>query len=346
MRYRTLGTTGLQVSVIALGAMKLIGPETGENRAVVNRALDAGVNLVDTADIYGRGENERIVGAALQGRRSDVVLATKVHHPMGVDPTMRGNSRRWLIRACEDSLRRLQTDYIDLYQLHRPDPACSLEESVDAMATLVRAGKIRYFGTSTFPASRLVEMQWAARRRGHPRPATEQPPYSILVRGAENDVLPACERHGIGVLNYSPLAGGWLSKPATAETLPLPQDGHRADEHAAKVAATLALIELAEQAGLPISSLAVGWVLEHPAISSAIVGPRTLDQLLGLLPAADGRLGPDLLDAIDSIVAPGTTLLRQDSGTIWRYGRRVDPYPAADRRRPASYVSSDATGAR
>src|SRR3954466_11672165 len=213
MEYRTLGRTGVKVSPLCLGAMMFGAwgnPDHDDSIRIIHPALDAGINFGETADVYSQGENEEIVGKALKGRRDDIVLATKFHGQMGDEINHQGSSRRWIMTEVENSLRRLGTDYIDLYQVHRPREDTDVEETLSALTDLVRAGKIRYFGSSTFPASQIVEAQWVSRDRGLERFKTEQPPYSILVRGIEADVLPTAARHGMGILTYSPLAGGWL----------------------------------------------------------------------------------------------------------------------------------------
>jgi aryl-alcohol dehydrogenase-like predicted oxidoreductase len=286
----------------------------------VHAALDAGINFVDTADVYSAGESETILGKALAGRREQVVLATKFHARMGDDPNRRGNSRRWIMRAVEESLRRLGTDWIDLYQAHRPDPDTDLEETLEALTDLVRAGKIRYFGTSTFAPHQVVEAQWAAARRGFARPATEQPPYSLLVRKIETDLLPVCSEHGLGVLCWSPLAGGWLSgrflerldagdhaRVHRAQRMPKRFDLASAGNQA-KLGAVRMLTALAADAGLTLPDLALAFVLEHPAVTSAIIGPRNVEQVTSILGAGELTLGGDVLDRIDEIVAPGVTL--------------------------------------
>jgi len=328
MEYRELGRTGVQVSPLCLGAMMFGAwgnPDHEDGIRTIHRALDAGINFIDTADVYARGESEAIVGKALQGRRDSVVLATKVHGTMhDTDPNMKGNSRRWIMQEVEHSLRRLQTDWIDLYQIHRWDPETGHDETLGALTDLQRAGKIRYFGSSTFPASQIVEAQWTAERRGHGRYVCEQPPYSILVRGVETDVLPTCERYGMGVIPWSPLAGGWLSGKWRKGAEPT---SHRADriparydlslrENQEKLERAEALAQLAEQAGLSLIHLAIAFVIRHPAVTAAIIGPRTLDQLEGQLGAADVHLSDDILDAIDEIVPPGTNLNAADAG--WR----------------------------
>jgi aryl-alcohol dehydrogenase (NADP+) len=323
MEYRQLGSTGVRVSRFALGAM-VLGAWGNRDREecvrIIHRALDAGINLVDTADVYGDGDNEEIVGRAIANRRDDVVLATKFHGAMGTDVNQRGNSRRWIMQAIDGSLRRLGVDHVDLYQIHRPDPETPIDETVEALGDLVRSGKIRYWGTSTFPADELVETRWAAARRGVGGPHTEQAPYSILHRHVESAVLPVCRRHGIGVLVWSPLSGGWLTgkyraagdAPAgsRAETHPDHFDG----DNAAKASAVDRLRAVAGAAGLSITHLSLAWAAEHPAVSSVLLGPRTDDQLDDLLGAIDVELDGDTLDAIDEVVAPGTDLNAADAG--------------------------------
>ena len=328
MDYRTLGRTGVKVSPLCLGAMMFGAWGTSdhdESIRIIHRALDAGINFVDTADVYSMGESEEIVGKALaQVKREKIVLATKVHGTMGRDPNAQGNSRRWIIAGCENSLRRLGTDYIDLYQIHRPSPDTDIDETLGALTDLVHAGKIRYFGSSTFPAHEIVEAQWVAERRARERFVTEQPPYSILVRGIEADVLPTCQKYNMGVLSWSPLAGGWLSgafgsgKDNTSRrSAMLP---HHYDMslpgNKQKLDAVNALHELADGAGLSLLELALGFVLEHPAITSPIIGPRTMEHLESQLPALELRLSVDVLDRIDEIVPPGIDLNVTDVGWV------------------------------
>ncbi|HJV14609.1 MAG TPA: aldo/keto reductase [Propionibacteriaceae bacterium] len=336
MEYRGLGRTGMQVSPLCLGAMMFGAwgePDHEESIKIIYRALDAGINFIDTADVYSQGESEEIVGKALAGgRRDDVILATKVHGQMGVpagetgDPNKRGNSRRWIIREVEDSLRRLQTDWIDLYQIHRPDPGTDVEETLGALTDLLRQGKIRAFGSSTFPAHEIVEAQWVAERRGLARFMTEQPPYSILVRGIEADVLPVAEKYGLGVIPWSPLAGGWLTgryrkgedlpESRRAQRLPARYDMSKPGNQA-KLDAVEELAILAEEAGISLIHLALAFTLAHPAVTAPIIGPRTMEQLESQLGAVDVTLSGDLLDRIDKIVPPGTTLNREgDSGYL------------------------------
>ena len=344
MEQRTLGRTGVSVSKLCLGAM-MFGDwgtkDHGESIRIIHRALDAGITFIDTADVYSRGESEEIVGQALAGgRRDHVILATKVHSPMDDDPNHRGNSRRWIMREVEDSLRRLGTDWIDLYQIHRPDPATGIDETLGALTDLVRAGKVRYIGHSTFPASAIVEAQWTAQERGRERFVSEQPPYSILTRGVEAEVLPACSRYGMGVIPYSPLAGGWLSgryRKDADVTGPMSYARQRLanrydmsmPENQRKLDAAEQLAELAGQAGISLIELAIAFVLRHPAMTAAIIGPRTMDHLESQLAAADVELADDVLDRIDEIVPPGINLNPADGG--W-----VSPalQPAARRREP------------
>jgi aryl-alcohol dehydrogenase-like predicted oxidoreductase len=323
---RTLGRTGVEVSPLCLGAMMFGAwgnPDHDESIRIIHRALDAGINFIDTADVYSGGESEEIVGKALAGRRDDIVLATKFHGRMGEGPNRSGNSRRWIVQEVDNSLRRLQTDWIDLYQAHRPDPATDIDETLGALTDLVRAGKIRYFGSSTFPAHEIVEGQWTAEKRGRERFASEQPPYSLLVRGIERDVLPVCLRYGMGVIPWSPLAGGWLTgryrkgqepPPSTrAERLPWRYD-MSVPENQRKLDAADALAQLAEEAGISLIHLALAFVIRHPGVTSAIIGPRTMEQLESQLGAPDVELDDALLDRIDEIVPPGTNFNPADAG--------------------------------
>jgi aryl-alcohol dehydrogenase-like predicted oxidoreductase len=319
MQYRTLGRTGVQVSTLVLGAMNFgaLGRTTqDEATAIVDAALAAGINLIDTADRYGQGESEEMVGKAIAGRRDDIVLATKVYSPMSDDPNHQGSSRRWLVSELDSSLRRLGVDHVDLYQVHRWDPATSDEETLSALTDLQRAGKIRYFGTSTYPAYRIVQAQWAAREHHLRRYVTEQPGYSILQRAIETHVLPVAEEYGLGVLAWSPLASGWLSgavregqEITTNRSVLMPQRFDTAvPANRAKLDAVERLAEVAGEAGLTMIQLALGFVTAHPAVTSAIIGPRTLDHLDSQLAAADTVLSADVLDAIDAIVPPGVDL--------------------------------------
>jgi aryl-alcohol dehydrogenase-like predicted oxidoreductase len=340
MELRTLGRTGVKVSPLCLGAM-MFGSwgetDHDESIRIIHRALDAGINFIDTADVYSRGESEEIVGKALAGgRRDDVVLATKVHGTMGDDPNEFGNSRRWIVREVENSLRRLHTDWIDLYQIHRPELDTDIDETLGALTDLVRAGKVRYIGSSTFPASAIVEAQWVAEKRGRERFVCEQPPYSLLARGIEADVLPTCRRYGMGVIPWSPLAGGWLSgrwrKGADDLTsrrsamVPARYD-LSVPENQRKLDAADALGTLADEAGITLIEMALAFVIRHPAVTAAIIGPRTMEHLESQLPAVDVQLSDELLDRIDAIVAPGVTINPTDQG--WQ---NPELAPAARRR--------------
>jgi aryl-alcohol dehydrogenase-like predicted oxidoreductase len=332
MDYRTLGRTGMRVSPLGLGTMMFGAwgePDHEASIAIIHRALDAGINFVDTADSYSQGESEEIVGKALSGGlRERVILATKFHNPMDValgqpggDPNKRGNSRRWVIMAVEGSLRRLKTDWIDLYQVHRPDSETELQETLSALTDLQQAGKIRAFGCSKFPAHEIVESQWVSARAGLGRFVTEQPPYAILVRGIEADVLPVAEKYGMGVLTWGPLAGGWLSggyrkghdlPPSVRAVRNQRRFDPAVPENQLKLEAADALAKVADQAGLSLIHLAIGFALAHPAVTAPIIGPRTMGHLEGYLGAADVKLSKDVLDQIDAIVPPGTDLLNAD----------------------------------
>jgi aryl-alcohol dehydrogenase-like predicted oxidoreductase len=326
MEYRYLGTTGLEVSSLCLGAM-MFGrpgnPDHEESISIIHSAIEAGINFIDTADVYSDGESEEIVGKAIVGKRSELIVGTKVNAAMGPGPNRSGNSRKWIIEECENSLRRLGTDYIDLYQVHRPSPHIDIDETLSALTDLVRQGKVRYLGSSTFPASAIVEAQWTAERRGRERFVCEQPPYSMLVRGVEADVLETCQRHGMGVITWGPLAGGWLSgkwrlggqdHTSWRESwIPERWDLSRPDTQARFKAAD-ALGALADEAGMSLVHLALAFVLENPAVTSVIVGPRLPQHLEGQLGAINVELDPALLDRIDEIVAPGTNLTWVDAG--------------------------------
>jgi aryl-alcohol dehydrogenase-like predicted oxidoreductase len=344
MERRTLGRTGVSVSPLCLGAMMFgaIGnTDHDDSIRIIHRALDAGINFIDTADVYSRGESEEIVGKAISSppsRRDDIVLATKVHGVMGDDPNQQGNSRRWIVQEVENSLRRLQTDRIDLYQIHRPLPDTDIDETLGALSDLVRAGKVINVGCSTFQGAQIVEAHWCSERRGHVRFVSEQPPYSILVRGIETEVLPVCQRYGMGVIPWSPLAGGYLSGRWRRGGEPL--TSRRSDivpkifdtslpENQRKLEAVYQLTDLAEEAGLTLIELALAFVIRHPAVTSAIIGPRTMEHLESQLTAADVRLSDDVLDRIDEIVPPGTNFSLDDAG--WPQNPYLQPQA---RRRP------------
>ena len=326
MDTRPLGHTGVTVSPLCLGAMMFGAwgnPDHDDSIRIIHRALDAGINFIDTADVYSRGESEEIVGKALRGRRENVVLATKVHGTMGEDPNEFGNSRRWIIREVENSLRRLGTDWIDLYQIHRPEADTDIDETLGALSDLVHSGKVRYIGSSTFPASQIVEAQWIAEKRGRERFVCEQPPYSILVRAIESDVLPTCQRYRMGVIPWSPLAGGWLTgryrkdaevpRSHRAERIPSRYDMSLPGNQR-KLDAADQLAKLAEDAGITLIEMALAFVLRHPAVTAAIIGPRTIEQLESQLGAVDVELADELLDRIDEVVPPGVNLNPADGG--------------------------------
>jgi aryl-alcohol dehydrogenase-like predicted oxidoreductase len=330
MELRPLGRTGVQVSKLCLGTM-MFGAwgntDHDDSTRIIHAALDAGINFVDTADVYSDGESEDIVGKALKGRRDDVVLATKFFMPMGESPNRRGGSRRWIVQAVEDSLRRLGTDWIDLYQVHRPAPDMDVDETLGALTDLVRQGKVRYIGSSSYSSSQIVEAQWIARDRGLERFRTEQPPYSLLTRLIELDVLPTAQRHGMGILTYSPLGGGWLSGQWTADSSPTSPARQRLaarydmslPENQRKLEAVQQLAQVADDGGISLIELAIGFVVNHPAVTSAIIGPRTMEQLESQLPAADVTLDEEVLDRIDEIVRPGVNLNPADTS----YGEDV-----------------------
>ncbi len=326
MKHRTIGRTGIHVSPYCLGAMMFGAwgnPDHDESIRIIHHALDSGINFIDTADVYSAGESEEIVGKALKGRRDEVVLATKFFMPMGKDPNMSGGSRRWIMKEVENSLRRLQTDYIDLYQIHRPVPGTDIDETLGALSDLIHQGKVRIIGSSTFPAEEIVEAQWTAERRNRERFTCEQPPYSLFARGIETSVLPTCDKYGMGVIPWSPLAGGWLSGKfrkgdTTAESHRAQRVPGRYDlslpENQRKLDLVEELIKVADDAGISLTHLAMAFVVAHPAVSAAIIGPRTMEQLTGLLEGASVELGDDVMDRLDEIVPPGTTVNAADAG--------------------------------
>jgi aryl-alcohol dehydrogenase-like predicted oxidoreductase len=336
VEYRVLGGTGLRVSVHCLGAMMFgVWGNTDEDECIrmIHSAVDAGVNFIDTADVYAWGQSEEIVGKAIKDKRDQIVLATKVHGKMGEGLNRSGNSRYWIVKEVENSLRRLGTDHIDLYQIHRPDPQTNLEETLGALTDLVQAGKVRYIGSSTFPAWQIVEGQWIAERKSLQRFVCEQPPYSILVRHIEHDVLPVAQRYDMGVIVWSPLAGGWLTgKYRRDNGIPAGSRAERALKAWGKDSPVARrfdmsrpanqkkfdlvddLAAIADKAGFPMTHLAYAFTLAHPAVTSAIIGPRTPEQLEDALAAADVKLDPEILDAIDDVCAPGTVVEEADRG--------------------------------
>ncbi|WP_055566059.1 aldo/keto reductase [Streptomyces atriruber] len=343
MRYRVLGGTGIEVSPYCLGTMMFGHVGNGDHddcARIIHAALDEGINFVDTADMYSAGESETIVGKALKGRRDDVVLATKVHFPMGEGPNRGGNSRRWIVKEVEESLRRLDTDWIDLYQVHRPDHTTDIEETLSALTDLVRQGKIRAFGCSTFPADEIVEAHHVADRRGLQRFRTEQPPYSLLARGIEKRVLPVAERLGMGVLTWSPLASGFLTGryrkgqdldlTSGRPTLHPGRFDPSAPLTAAKLEAVEQFVAVAEELGCTLPELAIAFPLAHPAVTSVIIGPRTMEQLHATLKGASVALDDATLDRLDEIVPPGTDIYPPDG--VWTPPALATP---SLRRRPA-----------
>ena len=309
MQYRNLGRTGIKVSPYGLGALMFatsMGNEPAESIRIIHKALDAGINLVDTADAYQ--DSEEIVGRALKGRRDAVVLATKVGRPVDADPNHQGASRRWITTAVERSLRRLQTDHIDIYQIHRPDPGTDIEETLSVLTDLVRSGKIRAFGTSGLPGSGIVEAQWTAERRGLERPRTEQPPYSILNRGIERDVLPLAQQYGMGTLVWGPLGQGMLTgrvrRGQGSDVRRSTMMKSFSDER--RVDAVEKLVPLAAEAGLAMPHLAMAFAIAHPGVTTALLGARSMEQLDDLLAGVDLALPDAVLDRIDEIVPPGT----------------------------------------
>ena len=324
MDYRLLGRTGVSVSPLCLGTM-MFGAwgnqDVDDSIRIIHHALDAGINFVDTADVYSGGESEEILGKALAGRRDEVVLATKFFMPMGTAPNQSGGSRKWIMQEVENSLRRLGTDYLDLYQVHRPSALMDVEETLGALTDLVRQGKVRYIGSSSYSGSQIVEAQVASRDRNLARFVTEQPPYSILVRGIEEDVLPTTQRYGMGTLSYSPLAGGWLSgkwrkdaaPTATSAARPSARFDMASVANQQKLEVVDALAQVADEAGITLIELALAFVINHPGITSAIIGPRTMEQLVSQLPAADVTLSTEILDRIDELVAPGVTMNPDDN---------------------------------
>lgn len=338
MQYRTLGRTGIKVSAYALGTMLLgspVGnPDVDDSIRIIHRALDTGVNFLDTADAYSippQGNSETVVGKAIKGRRDGVVLATKLGRPLSDDPNERGASRRWIVAAIENSLRRLDTDYVDLYQVHRPDPDTDVEETLSALTDLIRSGKVRAIGSSTMPASDIVEAQWVADRRGLERFRTEQPPYSILNRSVEAEVLPVAQRYGMGVVVWGPLGQGMLTGRVRkgqqtdvrrAAFMNVFTDARRLD-------VVERLVPLSVEAGMPMSHLAMAFTIAHPGVTSALLGPRTMEQFDDLAAGFDVALSDEILDQVDSIVPPGT-----DAGALDQAYRPPALENSSLRRRP------------
>ena len=351
MEMRALGRSGVSVSKLGFGSGMFgyfANTDQNECSAMVHRALDSGINYFDCSDSYSYGEAETMLGKALKGRREEIILGTKFSLPFGDNPNHRGASRSWIHKAVDGSLKRLGTDYIDLYQVHRPDNSADIDETLGALTDLVRVGKVRMLGSSTFPAEQIVEAQWVAERRNRERFLVEQPPYSIFARRVEADVLPTCQRYGMGVVAWSPLSQGWLTGKWRRDTKATNTNRDKLQPHLfdmdqpdnqLKLDLIDKLLAVADQSGISLMHMAIGFVCAHPAVSSAIIGPRTLDQLDGLLAGSDITLSSDILDAIDNIVYPGTTVSRDDEGYI-----APEISIKALRRRTATSDSYDPTG--
>ena len=320
MEYRSLGRTGVKVSSLCLGCMMFGGKTTpADSAAIIDRALDAGINFLDTANVYSIGRSEEATGEALQrnGKRNEVVLATKVHGKMGPGPNDMNNTRRHIIEQCEGSLRRLQTDWIDLYQIHRPQSDMPIDETLRAMDDLVRSGKVRYIGTSTFAAWQLIESLWASKEYGLNRFVCEQPPYNLLDRRIERELLPMAQSYGIGTIPWSPLAGGLLTGKYSRDSQP-PEDSRYANIDANPMYrrrmndAIWDVIEgleaIAKEKGVSLSQLSLAWVMQQPGVTSPIIGPRTMEQLEDNLKAVDVTITEDDQKAINRVIRPGTNV--------------------------------------
>jgi len=316
MNYRSLGRTGVQVTPLCLGCMMFGGKTNAEeSSAIIERAIAVGINFLDTANVYSRGLSEEVVGKTLKRNslRDGIVLATKVHARMADnDPNALGNTRRHVIRACEESLRRLQTDHIDLYQIHRPQPAVPIDETLRALDDLVRSGKVRYIGTSTFAAWQVVESLWVSKELGLNRFVCEQPPYNILDRQIERELLPMAQTFGLGIIPWSPLGGGLLTGKYTRDGQapagarfdePNVWDKPRYNERMFDVVEKLR--PLAEAKGCTLSQFSLAWVMQQPGVTSAILGPRTMEQLEDNLGALNVTLTDAELNSVDSLVPPG-----------------------------------------
>jgi aryl-alcohol dehydrogenase-like predicted oxidoreductase len=327
MEYRLLGRTGVKISPIVLGTDNFANPTTEtEAISILNLAVDSGINLIDTSNSYSNGESERIIGKAFKenGRRNDVLIATKAHYPTGPGPNDQGNSRYHLIKACEDSLKRLQTDHIDLYQIHRPVFDMPQEETLSALNDLVRQGKVRYIGSSTAPAWKVMEGLMISELKGYARFVSEQPPYNLLDRRIENELVPMSRSHGLGLLTWSPLAMGMLSgRYQDFNNLPIDSRailrGGIYQERITPQAidAGLKFVELAEQSGFSPAQMALAWVKDQPGITAPIVGPRTLEQLKHFLPVMEMTVTPAIRNACDLLVPPGTSVANFHNTSGW-----------------------------
>lgn len=327
MEYRVLGRTGVRVSPLCLGTANFADP-TSEEEAIriLGCAADAGINLIDTANVYAGGKSERFIGKWLRetGKREQVILVSKAFYPTGTGPNESGSSRLHILRACEDSLRRLQTDRIDFYLLHRPSPETPIEETLSALDTLVRQGKVLYAGCSTYPAWQVMEALMVSETRGFVRYVLEQPPYNLLDRRIENELLPLCRKYGLGVVAWSPLAMGVLSG-RYADEADYPQDSRaalRGGIYAERVTARGIEVgrrfsRLAREFAIPPARLAVLWVKDQPGITAPLLGPRTVQQLEDLLPAAELSLSQDLREACDTLVPPGSAAVDFHNSAAW-----------------------------
>ena len=333
MEYRVLGRSGVKVAPLALGTGNFADPTPeDESIRIINRAIDAGINLIDTSNSYSNGESERMIGRAWAkgARRKELILATKAFYKVGMGPNDEGLSRLHLIRACEDSLRRLQTDYIDLYQVHRPSPTIPLDETLGALTDLVRQGKVRYIGSSTHPAWKIMEAIMVSELKGHARFVCEQPPYNLLDRRIENEVVPMCQAHGLGLITWSPLAQGVLAgRYPSATELPADSRGalrggiysERITQPGIEVGKKM--VSLAEAHGISPAQLATLWVKDQPGITAPLIGPRTLEQLEHLLPVLDMTLSEELAEACDRLVPPGGAVASFFNSATWMKQRVI-----------------------
>ena len=327
MQYRLLGRTGVKISSLCLGTSNFADPTPEEECIViVSRAIEAGINLIDTGDSYADGECERIIGKALSlnRKRGKVLVATKVHYPMGPGPNDQGNSRLYIMRACEDSLRRLNTDYIDIYQIHRPSPDVAVEQTLGALTDLVRQGKIRYAGCSTHPAWQVMEALMLSERYGYVKYILEQPPYNLLDRRIENELVPLCKAYGLGIIAWAPMAMGVLIGRYSS-AIDYPEDSRaalRGGIYAERVtekgiAVGNRFVHLAKEAGISPAQLSILWVKDQDGITAPLIGPRTVKQLEALLPVAEMHLDEETRKACDGLVPPGSAVANFFNSADW-----------------------------
>ncbi|MEM7331034.1 MAG: aldo/keto reductase [Chloroflexota bacterium] len=330
MNYRLLGRSGIRIAPLALGTDNFANPTSeSESKEIINRALDAGINMIDTSNSYAKGEAERIIGRALKenGRRDELVVATKAHYPTGTGLNDRGNSRYHLVKACEDSLKRLQTDRIDLYQLHRPDFEVPIEETLGALTDLVRQGKIRYIGSSTAPAWKVMEALMVSELKGYVRFVSEQPPYNLLDRRIENELVPMCQAHQIGVLPWSPMAMGILAgRYAGYEKNGVFPEASRASLRGGIYAERITkrgvevgdeFVKLAQELGVTAVQLAILWVKDQPGVTAPLIGPRSIEQLEHYLPVMEMSLSDEVRKRCDNLVPPGTVVANFHNSAPW-----------------------------